>query len=399
MRHDRKIRLTTALGAGALAAAMIAAPAAAAEPTGEIRPTAEPVADSYIVVLKDGVASASATTSTATRLADSYGGKVTATYTSTIRGFAVRLDEAAAERLAADRSVAYVQQDGIARISGTQQNPTWGLDRIDQRNLPLDRSYTYPNTGSGATAYILDTGVDKRHPDFEGRVSDGYDFIDNDGDASDCQGHGTHVAGTVGSKTWGVAKQVKLVSVRVLNCQGSGQYSQIIAGVDWVARNAAKPAVANMSLGGGANSSLDSAVQRAIQAGVTFAVASGNDNTNACNTSPARVPSAITVNATDSRDSRSTFSNYGSCTDIFAPGTNITSTTNGGGSGGMSGTSMATPHVAGATALYLTANPSATPAQVAQALVSNGTQSKVTNPGSGSKNSLLYVGFIGSGRQ
>ncbi|MDA3648864.1 S8 family peptidase [Saccharopolyspora indica] len=399
MRHDRKIRLTTALGAGALAAAMIAAPAAAAEPTGEIRPTAEPVADSYIVVLKDEVASASATTSTATRLADSYGGTVTATYTSTIRGFAVQLDEAAAERLAADDSVAYVQQDGIARISGTQQNATWGLDRIDQQNLPLDSTYTYPNTGSGATAYILDTGVDKRHPDFEGRATDGYDFIDNDGDASDCQGHGTHVAGTVGSKTYGVAKEVKLVSVRVLDCQGSGQYSQIISGVDWVARNATKPAVANMSLGGPANSSLDSAVQRAIQAGVTFAVASGNDSTNACNTSPARVSSAITVNATDSRDSRSTFSNYGSCTDIFAPGTNITSTTNGGGTGAMSGTSMATPHVAGATALYLTANPSATPAQVAQALVSNGTQGKVTNPGSGSTNSLLYVGFIGSGQQ
>ncbi|TDD48785.1 S8 family peptidase [Saccharopolyspora elongata] len=396
MRQGRKIRLTTALGAGVLAAALAAAPATAA-PTGSILPAANPVAGSYIVVLKDLNASAASTTSTTARLVAQYGGTTTATYTSTIRGFAAKLDEGLAKRLAGDPAVAYVQQDGVGRIAGTQQNPTWGLDRIDQKNLPLDRSYTYPNTGSGATAYILDTGVDKRHPDFEGRVRDGRDFIDNDADASDCQGHGTHVAGTVGSKTYGVAKQVKLVSVRVLDCQGSGQYSQIISGIDWVAANATKPAVANMSLGGGGHTATDNAVRRAIQSGVTFAVASGNSNTDACGSTPARVPEAITVNATDRQDSRSSFSNYGRCTDIFAPGTDITSTLNGGGAGGMSGTSMATPHVAGAVALYLTANPSATPAQVRDALVNNGTQNAVRNPGSGSTNRLLHVGFISGG--
>ncbi|MEV0698679.1 S8 family serine peptidase [Saccharopolyspora sp. NPDC050389] len=396
MRQGRKIRLTTALGAGVLAAALTAAPATAA-PTGTILPAANPVAGSYIVVLKDLNASAASTTSTTARLVAQYGGTTTATYTSTIRGFAAKLDEASAKRLASDPAVAYVQQDGVARITGTQQNATWGIDRIDQNNLPLDRTYTYPNTGSGATAYILDTGVDKRHPDFEGRVRDGRDFIDNDADASDCQGHGTHVAGTVGSKTYGVAKQVKLVAVRVLDCQGSGQYSQIISGIDWVARNATKPAVANMSLGGGGDTATDNAVRRAIQSGVTFAVASGNSNTDACSSTPARVPEAITVNATDRQDSRSTFSNYGRCTDIFAPGTDITSTLNGGGAGGMSGTSMATPHVAGAVALYLTANPSATPAQVRDALVNNGTQNAVRNPGPGSTNRLLHVGFISGG--
>ncbi|MFI0464366.1 S8 family peptidase [Saccharopolyspora sp. 5N102] len=396
MRQGRKIRLTTALGAGVLAAALAAAPATAA-PTGSILPAANPVAGSYIVVLKDLNASAASTTSTTARLVAQYGGATTATYTSTIRGFAAKLDEGSAKRLAGDPAVAYVQQDGVARIAGTQQNPTWGLDRIDQKNLSLDRSYTYPNTGSGATAYILDTGVDKRHPDFEGRVRDGRDFIDNDADASDCQGHGTHVAGTVGSKTYGVAKQVKLVAVRVLDCQGSGQYSQIISGIDWVAANATKPAVANMSLGGGGHTATDNAVRRAIQSGVTFAVASGNSNTDACGSTPARVPEAITVNATDRQDSRSSFSNYGRCTDIFAPGTDITSTLNGGGAGGMSGTSMATPHVAGAVALYLTANPSATPAQVRDALVNNGTQNAVRNPGSGSTNRLLHVGFISGG--
>ncbi|MGQ0840673.1 S8 family serine peptidase [Actinokineospora sp.] len=398
MRHDRKTRRRVAvacLAAGAAVLAVATVPVSAQAATGAILGSAQPVAGSYIVVLKDATAGAPATNGAAFDLARQYGGKVKLTYTSSIRGFAVQLDEAGAKRLAANPAVAYVQQDGVARMTDTQPNATWGLDRVDQRAMPLDSNYTYPNTASNVNAYILDTGVHKQHAEFEGRAKDGYDFIDNDGDASDCQGHGTHVAGTVGAKTYGVAKKVNLISVRVLDCQGSGQFSQIIAGVDWVAKNAVKPAVANMSLGGGGDTATDNAVKKAIQAGVTFVVASGNSNTDACGTSPARVPEAITVNATDNQDNRSSFSNYGSCTDIFAPGTNITSTKNGGGTHQLSGTSMATPHTVGAAAMYLSANTAATPAQVRNALVDNGTKNVVTSPGSGSTNSLLYVGFIG----
>ncbi|GAA4444936.1 serine protease [Actinokineospora soli] len=392
MRRDRTTRLGTA-ALGALAVLAVASPATAQ--TAAVRPAANPVPGSYIVVLKDAGASAQSTRSAASDLARQHGGTLTQTYTASLRGFAVKLGDAAAKRLAAHPAVAYVEQDGYATGSDTQPDATWGIDRIDQRDLPLNSSYTYPNTGSGATAYILDTGVDESHPDFEGRVQHGYDFIDNDPDASDCHGHGTHVAGTVGSKTYGVAKKVKLVSVRVLNCQSSGQWSQIIAGIDWVAKNAVKPAVANMSLGGGANTSVDNAVASLVSSGVTAAVASGNGNTDACGTSPARVSSAITVNATDRSDNRSSFSNYGSCTDIFAPGTTITSTRNGGGTQDMSGTSMATPHVAGTVALYLTTTPSATPSQVAGAVTGGATSGKVVNPGASSPNKLLYTGFIG----
>ncbi|GLZ43306.1 S8 family serine peptidase [Actinokineospora sp. NBRC 105648] len=381
--------------------ATVAGPASAA-PTGAILNVAQPVAGSYIVVFKDDKSTAPVTNGKAIDLARKHGGKVKSTYTASIRGFAVQLDEAAAKALAADPSVAYVQQDGYARISETQTNPTWGLDRIDQTSLPLDQKYTYANTASNVTAYIVDTGIYKSHPEFEGRAKDGYDFIDNDADASDCQGHGTHVAGTVGSKTYGVAKQVKLVAVRVLDCNGSGQFSQIISGVDWVAKNAVKPAVANMSLGGGGDTATDNAVKRAIAAGVTFAVAAGNNNQDACGTSPARTPEAITVAASDSADKRSIWtagsleSNYGTCVDIFGPGTGITSTKNGGGTTSMSGTSMATPHVAGASALYLSANPSATPAQVRDALVNNASSGKITDL-KGSPNKLLNTSFIGGG--
>jgi len=397
MRHDRLNRRAAAVLLAAGTAALAVGTPAQAAPTSTILGVANAVPGAYIAVLKDGATTAATTNGTALDLAKRYGGAVTLTYTASLRGFAVRMDEAAAKRLAADPAVAYVQQDGIASISDTQTGATWGLDRVDQRALPLNQTYTYANTAANVNAYILDTGINKSHPEFEGRAKDGYDFIDNDSDASDCQGHGTHVSGTVGSKTYGLAKKVNLIGVRVLDCQGNGPYSQIIAGVDWVARNAVKPAVANMSLGGGADTTVDNAVKGAIASGVTFAVASGNANTNACSTSPARVPEAITVNATDNADNRSSFSNYGSCTDIFAPGTNITSTRNGGGTTQMSGTSMATPHVAGAAALYLSANPSATPAQVRTALVDNATANAVKSPGTGSPNKLLYTGFIGGG--
>ncbi|CCH33401.1 S8 family serine peptidase [Actinosynnema sp. NPDC047251] len=398
MRHDRSTprRVVTAcLATSALMAGVGYGYGYAAE--GAIRGADAPgaVKDAYIVVFKDSAVGAPQAPAKAGDLAAKYGGKVKLTYTAALRGFSVSMSEAQARKLAADPAVDYVEQDGIAKATGVQDNPTWGLDRVDQKNLPLDKKYNYANTASNVTAYVVDTGVHKAHSDFGGRAVDGYDFIDNDSVAQDCNGHGTHVAGTIGSTTYGVAKGVKLVGVRVLNCQGQGEWSQVIGGIDWVAKNAVKPAVANLSLGGGADSSVDNAVKRAVAAGVTFAVAAGNDNKDACSTSPARTPEAITVNATDSSDTRSTFSNYGSCTDIFAPGTGITSTWNNGSTNSISGTSMATPHVAGAAALYLSGNTSATPAQVSKALTDNATSGVVKNAGSGSPNKLLYTGFIG----
>ncbi|MGW5054859.1 S8 family serine peptidase [Actinokineospora sp. NPDC004072] len=409
MRHDRKTRrvavASVAAGACALAAVVAASPATAQQATGAIRAAANPVAGSYIVVFKDRDANAPAVNNKAFELAKQYGGQVKDTYTASIRGFAAKMDEAAAKRLAANPAVAYVEQDGYMSISDTQQNATWGIDRIDQRDLPLSGTYTYGNDGSSVNAYVIDTGVDARHADFEGRVTHGRDFIDSDNDSSDCQGHGTHVAGTIGSKTYGVAKKAKIVAVRVLNCQGTGQWSQIIGGIDWVASNHRKPAVANMSIGGSRASSVNDAVNRLINAGVVAVVAAGNDNADACNYSPASTPNAITVGATTRTDSRArpqdwnnvNGSNYGTCVDIFAPGTAIVSTTMNGSTGSMSGTSMASPHVAGAAALYLQANPNATNQQVRDALVDNSSQNKLSNIGTGSPNRLLYTGFIGDG--
>jgi subtilisin family serine protease len=353
------------------------------------------IKDNYIVVLRDSAATGRSA-NTAGDLAKRYGGKVRASYTSAVRGFSTEMPRSAARRLAADPAVEYVEQDRRVTISGTQSNPTWGLDRIDQRNLPLNSSYSSP-TASNVTAYVLDTGVRIAHKDFGGRARHGWDFIDNDAVADDCQGHGTHVAGTVGGGTYGVAKDVKLVSVRVLDCNGSGSYSQIIAGVDWVTRNAVKPAVANMSLGGSASAALDDAVQRSINSGVTYVLAAGNENKDACASSPARLPSAITVGASDANDARASFSNYGTCLDLFAPGVKITSDARTGDTATttMSGTSMASPHVAGAAALVLASNPQATPQQVRDALVAGATPGKVTGL-NGSPNRLLYTGEVGT---
>ncbi|GAB2724749.1 S8 family peptidase [Streptomyces bullii] len=402
MRHPRPTtrRRLAALGAATTAALVaglvsaLPAGAAPAAPEGRIQyeGAANAVADSYIVTLK-GTKAGSAE---GRALAKKYGADIERTYTKALNGYAVEASESEAERLAADPAVASVVQDRTFRITATQPSPpSWGLDRIDQKNLPLNSSYTYPDSaGQGVTAYVIDTGVRITHSDFGGRASYGYDAVDNDNTAQDGHGHGTHVAGTVAGGAYGVAKKAKVVGVRVLNNSGQGTTAQVVAGIDWVARNAVKPAVANMSLGGGADTAIDTAVRNAIASGVTFAVAAGNESTNASTRSPARVTEAITVGATTSSDARASYSNYGSVLDLFAPGSSITSawSTSDTATNTISGTSMATPHVAGAAALYLADNPTATPAQVSSALTTAATSGVVTNPGTGSPNRLLYVG-------
>jgi subtilisin family serine protease len=362
---------------------------------------ARAVPNEYIVVLRDaspevrgqGVANLSQ------ELVSLTGGRVLRTYEHTLHGFLANMSEAEAHRLLSDPRVAYVQENGLIHVSATQTSATWGIDRIDQRDLPRNSSYTYNVDGTGAHAYVLDTGIRLTHSEFTGRIGNGYDFIDNDSDPTDCHGHGTHVAGTVGGTTWGVAKKVTLHGVRVLDCTGYGSDAQVIGGIDWVAANHIKPAVANMSLGDVGIQAIDDATERLIAAGVTTVVSAGNDSANACNYSPARTPNAITVGSTTSSDARSSFSNYGTCVDIFAPGSSITSASNSGNtsSTSMSGTSMSSPHVAGAAALFLSANPTATPAQVRDALVNNSTPNKVTSAGTGSPNRLLYTLFITGG--
>jgi subtilisin family serine protease len=322
---------------------------------------------------------------------------VARTYQAALRGFEVSVGATAAARIAADPSVAYVEQNHTVHIMDTQANPPWGLDRIDQRNLPLSSSYTYPNTAPNVHAYIIDTGIRFTHAQFGGRAASGFDAIDG-GSADDCNGHGTHVAGTVGGSTYGVAKQVSLVGVRVLNCQGSGTNAQVVGGIDWVTAHAIKPAVANMSLGGGANTAIDNAVANSINSGVTYAIAAGNgdifgNRQNACNYSPARVAAAITVGATQSNDAAASFSNLGTCVDILAPGVSILSSwyTNDTATNTISGTSMATPHVAGAAALVLSANPGWSNLQVRDHLFNNATQNAISNVGTGTPNRLLYV--------
>jgi subtilisin family serine protease len=364
--------------------AATAVPAAAAPATGQVRlaGTTAAVAGDYIVVLKTDTAPAT--------LVQNAGGRLRRTF-GAINGFEAGLSEAQAERLAASPDVAYVEQTQRVSLLATESNATWGLDRIDQRAEPLSGTYTYPTTASNVTAYVIDTGIAYTHSDFGGRASFGYDAVSSGG--VDCNGHGTHVSGTIGGNTYGVAKGVKLVGVRVLDCAGSGTTAGVVAGINWVTQHAVKPAVANMSLGGGASTALDNAVAASIASGVTYAVAAGNSNANACNYSPSRVPAAITVGATTSTDARASYSDIGTCLDIFAPGSSITSDwySSNTATNTISGTSMASPHVTGAAALVLGRNPTFTPAQVRDSLVTSATPNVVTSPGTGSANRLLFV--------
>jgi subtilisin family serine protease len=378
---------------------------AAAAPSSNAAPPDDPTSgrSSYVVVLNPDTARSAAEAASykplvaalAGELARSHGGGLGHVYQYALKGFAVQLTETQAARLAEDPRVAYVEPDQEMSAVATQSPATWGLDRIDQRDLPLNNSYTYNQTGQGVHAYVIDTGLRASHQQFAGRVGNGFTAVNDGQGTNDCNGHGTHVAGTTGGTTYGVAKQVTLHAVRVLGCNGSGSTTGVIAGVDWVTGNHVKPAVANMSLGGGASTALDQAVANSIAAGVSYAIAAGNSNANACNSSPARVVSANTVGSTTSSDARSSFSNYGTCVDLFAPGSSITSAWSTGdtATNTISGTSMATPHVAGALALYLQTNPTASPAAATQALLASTTANKVTSPGTGSPNRLLYSVF------
>ncbi|HEX8180015.1 MAG TPA: S8 family peptidase [Pyrinomonadaceae bacterium] len=352
------------------------------------------IPNQYIVVFNDWATGERGQFSAAPALADSlaanFGAKVNRVYKYALNGFSASMTEEQAKTLSQDPRVRFVEEDGEMHADTTQSGATWGLDRIDQRDRPLNGTYVYNFDGSGVRAYVIDTGIRTTHTQFGGRASAVFDALGGSG--QDCNGHGTHVAGTIGGSTYGVAKNALLRAVRVLDCNGSGSTSGVIAGVDWVTNNHISPAVANMSLGGGASSALDTAVNNSINSGVTYSIAAGNSNVDACTQSPARVGAAITVGSTTSSDARSSFSNFGTCVDIFAPGSSITSAwaTSDTATNTISGTSMATPHVVGVTALYLQAHPGSSPATIRNALVNGSTTGRLTSIGTGSPNRLLY---------
>ena len=388
--------LTTLISSGSRSSASPAAP----RPKGQkLHKKEKAIPGNYIVVLDNVAAGEPGDFSQADQITDvlvaAYGGKVHKRFKHALNGYAAEMTEDEALALSEDPRVEYVEEDGVVETVATQTGAPWGLDRIDQRDRPLNGTYNYNWTGSGVRAYIIDTGIRTTHTQFGGRASAVFDV--NGGNGQDCNGHGTHVAGTIGGSTYGVAKSVMLRGVKVFQCANTTSTSNIIAGVNWVTANRVLPAVANMSVGGGASSSMDTAVNNLINSGVTVAVAAGNESgVDACTRSPARVAAAITVGSTTSTDARSSFSNIGTCLDLFAPGSSILSSwyTSDTATATLSGTSMATPHVTGAAALYKQAFPSATPATIRNALVNNSTTNRLTGIGTGSPNRLLYTLFF-----
>ncbi|WP_019358677.1 S8 family peptidase [Streptomyces sp. AA1529] len=397
----RKVALGISAAVAAAAVGTVTALPANASPEAPAHGTvlgahsAQAVEGSYIVTMKKSAVSTKAAAAKGRSVISEHGGKVRRTFTRALNGYSAKMSASEAAELAADPAVDKVYANQKHTVTGEQANPpSWGLDRIDTPEPNLDDKYVYPDSaGEGVTAYIIDTGVRTTHEDFGGRATSGFDAVDGDDDASDGNGHGTHVASTVAGKAHGVAKKADVVAVRVLDDQGSGTTEQVVAGIDWVTKNAESPSVANMSLGGGADEALDTAVRNSVKAGVTFAVAAGNESSDAGNSSPARVEEALTVGATDDKDAQASFSNYGDALDLYAPGVDITGAWNTGddATDTISGTSMASPHVAGAAAVYLSGHKDATPEAVSEALTDGASADVVGNPGQGSPNLLLNI--------
>ncbi|MBN8233363.1 S8 family peptidase [Corallococcus macrosporus] len=359
---------------------------------------AKPVSGEYVVVLKEPREGDAAPTPdvVARNLTERFGGKAFLVYAHALRGFAARMSDKQARAMASAPEVAYVQQNGVVTLEESQSDATWGLDRIDQRDLPLNQLYQYQTQGRGVHVYVIDTGLRPTHQEFAGRADIAFDAVNDGRNGVDCNGHGTHVAATVGGRVYGIAKSASLHAVRVLNCEGSGTTAGAVAGVDWATEHHQSPAVANMSLGGGEDAALDDAVRHSIAAGVMYVLAAGNENQDACRRSPARTAEAITVGATTSADRRASFSNHGDCVDVFAPGEGILSAwaSDDMATRTLSGTSMATPHVTGIVALFLEAHPASAPQAVITAMTGNATPDKVGNPGRCSPNRMVYSGFI-----